>query len=273
MSQSSLVTYRNLTQNYTRRKEKITKITIHHMAAVWTAKQCVDSFVPPARKASANYCIGYDGSIGQSVLEENRAWTSSSSWNDQQAITIEVSDSKKAEPYPITDKSYKALIALCIDICKRNGIASVYYDGTKCATLTEHRMFASTACPATTIHNMLLSGRIAKDINAGLATPKVKGYIIDGIDYTPVFDPAFYSGMYEDLAKAGLTTDAQVWQHFVLFGMKEARWAHPDFNVIQYRKCNKDLDDVFDEDWEAYFKHYLLCGKAEIQAGKRKPFM
>lgn len=273
MSQSSLVTYRNLTNNFTHRTEKITKITIHHMAAVWTAKQCVDSFIPAARKASANYCIGYDGSIGQSVLEEHRAWTSSSSWNDQRAITIEVSNSIKKEPYPITDKAYKALIALCVDICKRNGIASIYYDGTKYASLTEHRMFAATSCPGTTIHNKLLAGQIAKDINVGLAKPTVKGYIVDGLDYSCVFDPAFYSGLYEDLAKAGLITDAQLWQHFVLCGMKEARWAHPDFNPIQYRKAFRDLDAVFDEDWQAYYKHYVMCGKQEIENGKRQPFM
>ena len=243
------------------------------MAAVWTAKRCVDSFIPASRKASANYCIGYDGSIGQSVLEENRAWTSSSSWNDQRAITIEVSDNQNCEPWNISDKAYNALIALCVDICKRNGIASVYYDGTKNGVLTEHRMFASTSCPGTTIHNWLVNGKIASDINKGLVTPQVDSYIIDGLDYSCVFDPMFYSGMYEDLGNAGFITNSQLWQHFILCGMTEARWAHPDFNVVAYRKAFKDLDDAFDEDWQAYYKHYVMCGKEEIKNGKRQPFM
>ena len=75
MSESSLVTYRNYTRNYSRRTAPISKITIHHAAGVGTAQSIVDSFLPASRKASANYCIGNDGKIGQSVSESNRAWT------------------------------------------------------------------------------------------------------------------------------------------------------------------------------------------------------
>jgi len=273
MSQSSLVQYRNLTQNYTKGPFKKSKITIHHMAAVLTAKQCIDRFIPAQRKASVNYAIGYDGSIGQGVLEENRAWTSSNSTNDKQAITIEVSNSVKQEPWPITDKSYKALIALCIDICKRNVITSVYYDGTPAATLTEHRMFAATACPGTTIHNALVSGQIARDINAGFSKPKTIGYTIDGLDYSVVFEPTFYKTKYPDLVQAGLTANAQLWQHFVMFGMNEARWAHPEFDVKKYRAAYIDLESAFDDDWYAYFRHYVLCGRQEVLKGQRAPFM
>ena len=86
MSESGLVEYRNLTRNYSRRTAAISKITIHHAAGVGTAQGIVDSFIPAKRKASANYCIGNDGKIGQSVLESNRAWTSSSSWNDNHIL-------------------------------------------------------------------------------------------------------------------------------------------------------------------------------------------
>lgn len=273
MSQSSLVEYRNLTQNYTRGPYKKSKLTIHHMATIWTAKQCVDSFIPPQRKASSQYCVGYDGSRGQSVLEENRAWTSSNSKNDMQAITIEVSNCEKKEPWRISDAAYNSLIELCVDICKRNAITSVYYDGTKNAPLTEHRMFAATSCPGTTIHNMLMNGKISQDINSRLAKPMATKFEIDGIDYSPVFDPKFYAAYDENLLKAGFKTDAELWRHFVIWGIHEPRWSHPEFNVVIYRNAYKDLDEAFDEDWAAYYKHYLLCGKAEIQAGKRKPFM
>lgn len=273
MSESSLVEYRNLTKNYSRRTAKISKITIHHAAGVGTAKSIVDSFIPASRKASANYCIGNDGTIGQSVLECNRAWTSSSSWNDNQAVTIEVSNSKRGGDWPISAEAYAALITLCADICKRNGIAAVNYNGTKNAVLTEHRMFAATQCPGQYIHELLTSGKIAQDINAHLKGIAEATREIDGIDMSPVFNVKYYGNRYPDLTAAGLTTPDQLWMHFITFGMLEARQACADFNPVGYRNYNKDLNDAFGDDWEAYYKHYCMCGKAEIESGQRERIM
>ena len=166
---SPLVTVTDWTTKHSgKRTQKITKITIHHMAGVMSADQCMRYHRTAAVKASANYYIGKSGEIGQAVRESDRAWTSSSSWNDNRAVTIEVSNSKTGEPWEISGKAYASLIALCADICKRNDIKEVRYTGTKEGSLTEHRMFASTACPGTTIHNMLVSGAIENDINGFL---------------------------------------------------------------------------------------------------------
>ena len=125
---------------------KICKITIHQMAGKLTAKQCaVNIFGKVGRKASANYCIGYAGDIVCNVVEENRAYTSSSKWNDCQAITIEVSNSANGTDM-ITDASWNSLISLCVDICRRYGFKLVY-DGTKNGSLTTHNMYANTNCP------------------------------------------------------------------------------------------------------------------------------
>lgn len=62
------------------------------------------------------------------VEEKNRAWTSSSPSNDNQAITIEVANDGGANTnWHISDKALAKLIDLCVDICKRNGIASLNY--------------------------------------------------------------------------------------------------------------------------------------------------
>lgn len=273
MSESSLVEYRNLTKNYSRRTAVISKITIHHAAGVGTARSIVDSFLPASRKASANYCIGNDGKIGQSVLEENRAWTSSSYWNDSQAITIEVSNSQRGGNWPISKEAYASLINLCADICKRNGIKAVNYNGTKNAVLTEHRMFAATQCPGEYIHEMLKSGKIAQDINARLKTAAGRDFIYEGVDLSPVFNAVYYGSRYPDLQAAGLKTQEQLWMHFVTFGMTEARQASAEFSPVSYRNCNPDLNMAFADDWEAYYKHYCMCGKNEIEEGKRKNIM
>ena len=270
MSESNLVSYRNLTKNYSRRTAPISKITVHHAAGVGTAQSIVDSFIPAKRKASANYCIGNDGKIGQSVLECNRPWTSSSSWNDNQAITIEVSNSQSGGEWPISDAAYKSLIDLCVDICQRNGIKTVNYNGTKSGVLTEHRLFAATLCPGPYIHNLLVNGSIASQINARLRPQTISDRIYEGIDLSPVFNATYYGGRYPDLLAAGLKSPDQLWMHFITFGMMEARQASADFSPVTYRNNNPDLNAAFQDDWEAYYKHYCMCGKAEIESGQRK---
>ena len=51
--------------NYTqgRKGYKVCKFTPHHMAGVLTGEQCARIFQRAGRQASANYCIGNDGSI------------------------------------------------------------------------------------------------------------------------------------------------------------------------------------------------------------------
>ena len=579
MSESNLVSYRNLTKNYSRRTAPISKITIHHAAGVGTVQSIVDGFMPATRKASANYCIGNDGKIGQSVLECHRAWTSSNAWNDNQAITIEVSNSRRGGDWPISDAAYKSLIDLCVDICQRNGIKTVNYTGTKSGVLTEHRMLAATQCvpiesevltrngwkrideveigeeiacasidglrisfeevydkvpvkkqdtytnndftatkdhrmvyriqtndvylidyykellndtrqiyiplagvsdfdglefseemerfliavqadghymyekigngersyyglefhlakdrkierikefiealslnysetvqsngttkiriynqdgvnivndiceqflqnkcftwkwlnlspeqasiffdeimmwdgciagkkytstirenldivnalaalnnigsrvignnvlfrdtpyitlaektkrncaakndrntdvtcvsvktgiflcrqygktviigncPGPYIHNLLVNGSIASQINARLRPQPISDRIYEGIDLSPVFNATYYGGRYPDLLAAGLKSPDQLWMHFTTFGMLEARQASADFSPVTYRNTNPDLNAAFGDDWEAYYKHYCMVGKAEIESGQRK---
>lgn len=136
--------------NYTvgRSGESISKITIHHaVMAKASAKQIANVFVNPNRKASANYCVGYTrGDICCSLYEENRAWTSSSGWNDRKAITMEVANSSIQYPYPISDDTLANIIDLCVDICKRYNFR-LTWTGDQNGSLTVHRMFAATACP------------------------------------------------------------------------------------------------------------------------------
>lgn len=134
--------------NYTKGRKgyKICKITPHHMSGVLTGEQCAKIFQNSSRNASANYCIGVNGDIVCSVEEENRAWTSSSSWNDCQAITIEVSNNKMGGKWTVSSASWKSLVKLCVDICKRYKFR-LTYDGTKNGSLTRHNMYANTDCP------------------------------------------------------------------------------------------------------------------------------
>lgn len=93
-------------------------------------------------------------------------------------------------------------------------------------------------------------------------TPKAS-YIINKLDYTPVFDPMFYSSKYPDL-KAAFGTDAtKLFNHFKQYGMKEHRQAHANFNPILYKNRYADLSKAFGNNWAKYYEHYIVYGIKE----------
>lgn len=157
-SNSSLVSYTNLTKNKTtNRNQPITRITPHCFVGQVSAKRGCDYFAETDRQASCNYIIGYDGKIGLSVEEKDRSWCSSSSANDNRAITFEIA-SDTVHPYKITDAALNACIELCIDICKRYNKKKLVWIENQAQALaysvksdelliTVHRWFAAKACP------------------------------------------------------------------------------------------------------------------------------
>lgn len=147
MSNSSLVSYTKLSPNSSARSGKIDKITIHHMAGNLTIEACGAIFQSSSRQASSNYGIGTDGRIGLYVDEHRRAWTSSNRENDNRAVTIEVANDGGAPNWHVSDKALESTIALCVDICKRNGIKALNFTGDKSGNLTMHKWFTSTQCP------------------------------------------------------------------------------------------------------------------------------
>ena len=175
MSNSPLVSYTRISPNRTvPRNHKIDTITIHCTAGQSTAVGLGKIFAPPARRASCNYGIGYDGSIALICPESDRSWCSSNAVNDHRAITIEVS-SEAVHPYKVTDAAYKALLNLLVDICKRNGIKKLVWSTSKSdrinhrngCNMTVHRDYANKACPGDFLYG--LHPQIAAEVNRRLA--------------------------------------------------------------------------------------------------------
>lgn len=135
--------------NYTKgRPREPDGVIIHHTATVTTARVTANGFAVESRKASANYCIGNDGSIVQSVKEQDTPWTSSSYKYDSHCITIEVSNSAKGGQWPVGEKAMEALISLLVDICQRNpGIGRLRYTGDTTGNMYMHKWFTNTQCP------------------------------------------------------------------------------------------------------------------------------
>lgn len=167
---SGLTDYVYLSPNATfPRSEPIRKITIHHMGADLTLEDLGNSFSERDRGASSNYAIDSKGNVALYVEECNRAWTSSSPENDQQAVTIEVANDRIGGEWHVSDAAFESLIDLCADICRRNGIEGLEWTGDTGGNLTVHRMFsAETECPGNYLLNRM------PEI-AGLVNEKIGG--------------------------------------------------------------------------------------------------
>lgn len=171
---SPLVSYTKLSPNHSgQRKHTIDTITIHCVVGQCSVETLGNIFAPTSRQASSNYGIGSDGRVGMYVEEKNRSWCTSSSANDNRAITIEVASDTK-HPYAVNDKAYAALLDLVTDICKRNGIEKLVWSTVKNdrvnhlngCNMTVHRDYANKSCPGDYLYN--LHGEIAAEVNKRL---------------------------------------------------------------------------------------------------------
>ena len=194
MSESSLVTYRNLTNNKTVVKDKKNNYIIPHVyVGQVSTKNGVDHFTTNCG-ASCTYVIGTDGTIGQSVSEADRPWTTGGDkevqnqyglWVggtpnksqqsrgakgvDFEAITIEMACDPK-HPYAINKAVYNSLVNLMADIAIRNNMGELKWKADKNLVgnpaeqnVLVHRWFASKSCPGDYVYKHL--GEICEKAN------------------------------------------------------------------------------------------------------------
>lgn len=164
------------------RTHSIDRITPHCVVGQVTATALGNMFKDASRKVSSNYGIGKDGKIGLYVSESKRSWCSSSSENDQRAVTIECASDTK-DPYKMNDAVYASLVKLCVDICQRNGKTKLLWLGDRGETLaykpakdemvlTVHRWFANKACPGEWLYSRL--GNLATEVTKQLKPKKAE---------------------------------------------------------------------------------------------------
>ena len=200
MGDSPLVSFTQLSPNNSGlRTQPISRFTPHCYCAQVTVERMGKGFANPANKTSANYGIGYDGTVGMYVPENKRAWTSSSEYNDQRAITVECA-SDSTDPFKFNTIVYNRLIELCVDICKRNGknkviwipnkdTALAYAPKTDELLITVHRWFTSSrSCPGDWLFNRL--SEFAVEVNNQLgaqALYRVQVGAFRNIDYANAY--------------------------------------------------------------------------------------
>lgn len=174
MSNSKLVDYTKISPNRTvNSKRKIDTITIHCMAGNMSVESCGSWFAKTSTAASSNYGIGSDGRIGLYVPEKDRSWASSNRDNDMRAITIEVANDGGGPEWHVSNKAYKSLINLLVDVCKRNNINGLRWKNDKSLighvnkqNMTVHMWFANKTCPGKYLMSKM--GDIADEVNKKL---------------------------------------------------------------------------------------------------------
>ena len=215
---SSLVVYTGLSPNHSgQRTHSIDRTTPHCVVGQLSAETICACF-PAGRDASCNYGIGTDGRVSLCVEEKNRSWCSSSSANDQRAITIECA-SDKTEPYAMNSAVYNSLIKLCTDICKRNGKKKLLWFADKNKSLnyapksdemviTVHRWFANKSCPGDWLYNRLgdLSAKVTAALGGSTQTPTADSTVWYRVRKTWA-DAKSQLGAYKELANAKACVD------------------------------------------------------------------
>ncbi len=221
MSNSPLVRSTLLSPNHSGpRGRAIDRITPHCVVGQLSAEGICGLFVGPNKeKASCNYAIGTDGEVGLCVDEGNISWCSSSPPNDRRAVTIECA-SDMTNPYAMNEAVYNSLVALCVDICQRNGKTRLLWLGDKSKTLaykpkanemvlTVHRWFANKSCPGPWLYDRL--GELANIVTARI-----------GLAHEPVPEPGPVAEQWYRVRKSWPDAASQIGAYKVLANAKAA---------------------------------------------------
>ena len=236
---SSLVSYTKLSPNHSgQRTHAIDRITPHCVVGQCSVETLGSIFLPTSRQASCNYGIGVDGRVGMYVEEKNRSWCSSSSANDQRAVTIECA-SDTAEPYAFKDVVYQKLITLCADICKRNGKKKLLWLGDKDKTLsyepksdemvlTVHRWFANKSCPGSWMYARMgdLAAKVTAQLGGGASEDTETEY------------PEKLTEGYYRVRKAWSDSKSQKGAYKILSNAKKCADANPGYSVFDNNGVN-----------------------------------
>ena len=236
---SSLVSYTKLSPNHSgQRTHSIDRITPHCVVGQCSVETLGSIFLPTSRQASCNYGIGVDGRVGMYVEEKNRSWCSSSSANDQRAVTIECA-SDTTEPYAFKDVVYQKLITLCMDICKRNGKSKLLWLGDKDKTLsyepksdemvlTVHRWFANKSCPGSWMYARMidLAAKVTAQLGGGTSGDTEADY------------PEKLTEGYYRVRKAWSDSKSQKGAYKILSNAKKCADANPGYRVFDNNGVN-----------------------------------
>ena len=223
--------------------KKVIKITPHHMAGNLSIEACGRLWQTAGRRASSNYGIGTDGRIGCYVDEENRSWCSSSSANDNVAITVEVANDGGANTnWHVSDSAINSLINLMVDICKRYGIKKMNFTGNANGNLTLHKYFAQTSCPGPYLESKIpwIADQVNKKLK-GDDKPKLTWTKLDKpTDYICKLQPTnLWDFNYKDFNSCKLVKQFKKGDQITIYGKVYNDSLKSTYLLTEYSYTNK----------------------------------
>lgn len=232
------------------------------------------------RKASAHFFVD-NTAIYQSVELRDSAWSIGCSQGYKTSArntnTINIEMCCTAGNYLVSETTQINAAYLCAEMCKLVGITANtvdtyvlrHYDCVKSNKQCPKQYVTNPAQWTqfkTWVKNILNTGS-----HLGASTPTSSSYVINGVDYSPVFDPTYYSNKYSDLKGAFGTNATLLFNHFINNGMKEMRQASAKFNVQAYATRYADLRNAFGaltaNNAVLYYNHYCTNGLKEGRNG------
>lgn len=137
--------------------------------------------------------------------------------------------------------------------CKEYGIPGI---------IVEHAFMSNSSDAA----NFLSNDEGLKKLGVADATGIAQYYGLKKetpVDYSAVFDAAYYANRYPDLKAAFGNNESVLLQHFIQYGMDEGRQGSSQFDVYSYKNLYPDLRAAFGNNLKSYYMHYISSGKAE----------
>lgn len=86
------------------------------------------------------------------------------------------------------------------------------------------------------------------------------GAVYQGVDYSKVYDFAFYCNRYPDIRVLYSNNPSAALAHFVNTGMAEGRQACSNFNVNVYKANYPDLASDYGDSLPSYYYHFMTSG-------------
>lgn len=137
--------------------------------------------------------------------------------------------------------------------CKKAGIPAI---------IVEHAFITNQS----DVNNFLSTDEKLKSLGVADATGIAQYYGLKKetpVDYSAVFDAAYYANRYPDLKAAFGNNESVLLQHFIQYGMDEGRQGSSQFDVYSYKNLYPDLRAAFGNNLKSYYMHYISSGKAE----------
>lgn len=137
--------------------------------------------------------------------------------------------------------------------CKKAGILAI---------IVEHAFITNQS----DVNNFLSTDEKLKSLGVADATGIAQYYGLKKetpVDYSAVFDAAYYANRYPDLKAAFGNDESALLQHFIQYGMAEGRQGSSQFDVYSYKNLYPDLRAAFGNNLKSYYMHYISSGKAE----------